>query len=539
MSTKKHGLSQGNRLFRSYIYNLKLFKNDLIENPEGAVLLCVTISVIWVILLNIKSAMWFDESWRAQAISTMRMWRNDGEAPIPLLVMLLTKLFTLFYNVEFTQRIVTYIAGLATIPIVYKLGKAIKDKWLGTVLVSGVSLSLLFTEYIIQNKPYILDALGAILFILIFELFINKGIKLWQFIAFCIVYLCASLPAFMLFAASGIYSFWLIAQKKTRLVTMASWAVPIFIVYLCYYLLFLRPQVTPGLIAYWEPMGGQGISGHAKLIAKHLFTLFGFPSAWWPSITINDLLINVTVFTRAAIFIAVANVTLFAIGAWTLVKTKKSFLLIAIGSSLVLSYVAMLAGYWAFGNNRTNFFLVILIMLVSLVGFHKLLSLAWQFRRPYNYLIVGMLLVLITVSLPYKTYAKRYLQTRPALYLQGMRDGVYIIKTKGGLDDQIVNVHFMNKPSFMYYYYDYSPNKFGTTLPEQNITFDDQQNAIVTDVQFYRQLSNKHGLARIWMICGAGLGYDCLQNSSATYDTIYSTDIDYIKLGELRTRNIE
>lgn len=539
MPTRKPDLVQGNSFFRSYTYNLRLFKNDLVKNPERAVLLCVTVSVIWVILLNITSALWFDESWRAQAISTMRLWRNDGEAPIPLLTMLLTKLFTLFYNIEFTQRLVTYTAGMAAIPALYKLGKSIQDKWLGIVLTSGVCLSLLFTEYVIQNKPYILDATTAVMFVLMFGLFIKKKVTLWQFVIFCIAYLCASLPAFMLFTAAGIYSLWLVSQKKTEITTLASWAIPVLATYACYYLLFLKPQLTSGLIDYWKPMEGQGLIGHSKFITKHLFTMFGFPSTWWPSVTITDPLINVTVATRTGLLLAVANVASFLIGARTLIRKKKLFILTVVGSSLVVSYGATLAGYWAFGNNRTNFFLVVLVMLVSLIGIHKILSLAWQYRRPYNYAVIGVFLMLTIATLPVKTYAERYLKTRPALYLQGMRDTVRIVKSRGRLDDQIVNVHFMNKPSFLYYYNDYSPNKVGATLPTQSITFDSQKHAFVADARFYRQLYRKHGQARIWMICGAGLGYDCLQKSSGSYDTIYSTDIDYIKLGELLPRSIK
>jgi hypothetical protein len=510
-------------------------------NPDWLIIAGLVAVALVPIVVNGFKPLWFDEVWRAEIISQWRMYRMFGEAPLPLLLMLLVKPITLVYNNEFTQRVVYMVFALGLMPLLYLFGRRIRSRKFGLMLAASLILSLYYLEYIIENKIFLVDSAFTVAFVWLFYRYMQGKLRLGWFLAFDVAYIMSSTSSVYLLAAAGLWQLYQIARRRETWRPLLQWALPIGAAYMLYYLLFLKPQITSELLQFWQvdAWKGQSFTWVVEYFAKHVLASFGFNvTNLWPAVGINAPVDGTGFISfepihpyldRLLVPFGIFVMSWFVVGVRSLARRGWGFLPFSIAVTWLLSFGLAYFKIAPFGDNRANIFLFTLMAITAWLGLYEIL--AWLWRRKTVWAQGAFIAIVVWCAwfVPVGPLRYRLAEQRGVAYLDGMPTAASIVRRESTPSDYIVNFHFMNEPSFLYYYnYDSAIRKINKH-PSENMLFD--RRSLVDTPAFYKDLSQHHKV--VWVVWGAGTGHDVTESAQAYYNVEHKSTYGYVSVARL------
>lgn len=516
---------------------VSLFK----DRAALAVILLVAVIVVLPIVINVTKPLWFDEVWRADIISRMRLWRYDGEPPVSLLWVLLIKLPTLIYNAEFTQRLLNYLFALGIIPMAYVYGKSIRGRNFGLFLASVSPFSLYYLDYLIQNKPFLADAFLAILFLYLFDLFTKKRLRIEWLIIYSVAYILVSTTASFMFVSAGIYLAFLVYHKKVGRKDFFAWSAVIGLTCLVYYLFYLKPQLTPGLSAFHSPniWLGKPLAWQLDFFWQHIITIFGFPANQVNNLKIIYPIVDtgaisfrasMPALTRFEPLVAFIIFACFTLGVASLWRRKQYSLPLAVVVAIISTLIFSALNIWPFGNNRANIFLFYMVAIVAWLGIFEIISFLYKKQTSWAAAFLVIILVGGSQFIPMAGFAKRILHPRGEMAFDGMRQMSEVVREKSKPEDAIIVFQYMSQQPFHYYYDHYSSTVSKNSYPSRMIIFDTLEKPLQEDERFYRDLAAKY--KTVWVIAAAGIARDVVKDNRS-YRVVSDKSVATIRLVQL------
>lgn len=279
-----------------------------------------------------RESLWLDEAATLMFVESgfFGMWEHFTTwEPNPPLFIWLTIPIVSIVKSEFTLRLIPAIAGIATVPAIYYLGKVWRNSTTGLVAASLLALSPLHIYYSQEARAYSLVTLFAVLMLYCFlKAMETKEYNWWAFTSVCAgLALWTHLYAGILIAAIYMYAFFDAWTNKDK----------------------LKRVLVSSVIFTWVVLPIILVGYHLAKIRIGGGAVFGIKGIY----VITDLLWNFGNYTN---WIAVIFVALACIGIYLIHRDdkKKSFFVIFVlavvfGASVILSYsMPMVARYLLF-----------------------------------------------------------------------------------------------------------------------------------------------------------------------------------------------
>ena len=334
----------------SLIKNVQAFSEKYREKIFTiASIVIVAMSIIVIIIMYIKCrSLWSDEAFFAKSFVT-KNWLElltpplDHEQSAPVLYVIAVKaISSMFAYSESSLRIVSlfsFIGLLICVPIFLK--KALNlDKFKIAFVVAMTALLPTYIWYSNEFKPYMGDALFAVLTILLYYFYTREKIKLPALIIFYILLVGFSSPAIFFIAGVLFFEFLsAIANKNKKQIFSVFMAGTVFLlVFFLYYYWWMLP-VSSGMVKYWvaaKPFNP------VKILT--IFNTKGNSNSWF-----------VWFFVPLAL-----------LGFFSLCKSKNK-IACSVALSLFFAFLASAIGYWPM-TGRLWLFLPAIVLFFAPVG---------------------------------------------------------------------------------------------------------------------------------------------------------------------------
>ncbi len=251
--------------------------------------------MIWLILIlglilrviSLNQSFWLDEATSATVVKTL----NFGEiitkfAPgdfHPPFYYLLLKVWSIPFGVsEISLRSLSILAALATIYIVYLIGKQIKNKSFGQTAAILMATAPLFVYYSQEARMYILETLIVSLIVLVFIKILKKGSSLLWFIFGLLLLILGATDYLPLLIIPIFWIYGLVKKKDLSFFSKLTLShIPLaagFVVWAPYF----AKQLSAGLSVrtdnpgWWQVLGRAGIKEAFLLPVKFMIGRISF-----------------------------------------------------------------------------------------------------------------------------------------------------------------------------------------------------------------------------------------------------------------------
>jgi uncharacterized membrane protein len=435
-------------------------------DKTAAVLLLLSIFYTTIVIIkNFGDPLWYDEAWRADLIRIGSFNSPYSHAPVSLGYFLIIRFFDIFSETNFSQRLLNYLALLALPFVVYWFCRLYFDRTFARIMIVLTFLSTYVIENSVVAKPYLLDVVLTLVFIIAYRKFVEGKLKPALFILISLIFCLTSFAALFFLPAVLVLLIFRYKRSKNRdakpiIIWAASW-ISLSIIQIE---LFIRPQIRHLLGIHWS---GLFLSGNPWTILVdilgNLASIFGLIFGINPNIAVLEDYTIFWDFPQIKIFglpvlgtstvIGVIFLAVFIYGCYSVFKKSKPELLAIILLVYLFEVFAALLQKWPFGDARSNIFSLFPLYIIFFYGLYNLVREGTKSNRIIKILTASLLLVSIVLLFPFdpmkNLISNQSNYSQPEIGVQS--NAIYIAKYSKPEDTVLVD-NLIGPLGFQYYY---------------------------------------------------------------------------------------
>lgn len=502
-----------------------------------SVVICIVSIIILAsnLIANIDRPLWYEESWRAYAVSSdFEISESDkystAIAPVTIGYYLFTKVATTIYDFEFTQNLLTYISSVLLLAFLYMFGKEAKGKYFGFFLVGVIGVTVYFLEYSTSNKPFITDSFFTVALLYATYLYVKGRIKILTWFGLALISAISSFAAFFVIGSCLLFMLSCAIKRKKYPISEILVGILLAVVMSAYYFYFVMPQYNDGLHEWWKDLLATGdLYTSIKMVGMNFLSMFGIrfdellnvqgyynggvlPYISWvgSSDQLSQLLgsFYLITFFISSIYIVYKRNYLLAITVFTI------FLIL--GEQLI----AYCLGIWPFGGNRVNIFLYVLIAIVICWGIYSYL----ESKKKVDIGLVTAVFILIFLFLPLRSIARVTLLERGEDYFYlNTREVALDLRRDSAPGEKILVYHRLAKLPFKYYFC------FNDNTSADCDTREVFYSPYIEEGEFSKDFFESQNSDILWVYLGYGSTEEAIINSQSHYNVVSSKN--YVMTG--------
>jgi 4-amino-4-deoxy-L-arabinose transferase-like glycosyltransferase len=324
--------------------------------------------------------LWTDEAWVALAAMkpTAKEALAAGQSTPPFYILTLWALVQLWGHSEMVLRSLSWLFGVGTLWLIWRLSRRLLEVPAALLALAAVAFSPIMVYYSKELKQYSGDAFFAVLVLWLTERLLARGGRQgWLALALAgVVGLGFSQPLiFTLPVAGAVLWFTLPQGQRSRLAGLGGvW----LLAAAGYYLLFIRREIAPDLVAYWTQdfPDFSGLLPFFRWLGPALYRYFWYFLGEWGVIW---------------------GPLLLAAGMIVMVWQGRARVLIYLGGPLLLAFGAACLHRYPFmahyGGNRLMLFSAPVLYLLVAAGGWGVFDWLWRRRQRWLALILTAVLL--------------------------------------------------------------------------------------------------------------------------------------------------